>query len=116
MRYLVGKWLTTTSDFPWPTFAINVVGALVLALLPALAVVRRSRPWTVALGPGLLGGFTTLSTYSEQTRALLDDGRAALAVAYLAGTLLACLLAVALASRLSTPGAQDELALEGGEE
>ena len=47
-----------------------------LGLLPALAVVRRTAGrWPLALGPGLLGGFTTLSAYAEQGRALLADGR-----------------------------------------
>ena len=53
----------------------------------------------MGLGPGVLGGYTTLSTYADQGRALLADGRAGLAAAYLAGTLAACLLAVSLAGR-----------------
>ena len=74
------------AGFPWTTFAINVTGSLALALLPALAVVRRRPVLAVALGPGVLGGYTTLSTYAEQGRALLADGRAGLAAAYLLGT------------------------------
>jgi CrcB protein len=60
-----------------------------------------------ALGPGLLGGYTTLSATSEQSRSLLDQGRPALAAAYLVGTLAASLAAVALASRLSRPEVDD---------
>ena len=67
-------------------------------LLPALAVVRRRALLALALGPGVLGGFTTLSAYAEQGRGLLADGRTALAAAYLLGTLAACLVAVALAT------------------
>lgn len=89
--------------FPWATFAINVVGSFALALLPALAVVRRRRELAVALGPGVLGGFTTMSAYSEQARALLAADRVAVAGLYLAGTLAACLLAVAVASHLAGP-------------
>lgn len=105
----VARWALTDavpSDpdaFPWATFAVNVVGSLLLALLPALGAVRRSRTLAVALGPGVLGGFTTLSAYSEQARALLDAGRTGLAGAYLLGTLAACLVAVAVASRLVPP-------------
>ncbi|WP_243059700.1 CrcB family protein [Nocardioides sp. SR21] len=90
-------------EFPWATFAINVLGSFALALLPAFAVVRRSRTVAVALGPGVLGGFTTLSAYSEQARALIDADRVAVAGIYLLGTLAACLLAVAVASRLAGP-------------
>ena len=86
--------------FPWATFAINVVGSFALAMLPVLAVVRRRRVLAAALGPGLLGGFTTLSAYSEQTRALLDHGRTGTAAIYLVGTLAACLVAVYAADRL----------------
>ena len=95
-------------DFPWTVFAINVAGACALALLPALAAVRRSRTVAVGLGPGVLGGFTTLSAYSEQTRALLAHGHPGTAVLYLLGTLAACLVAVAVISRrvpLEPPGA-----------
>ncbi len=103
LRYLLGELAPDTSGFPWTTFAINVVGSLLLALLPALAAVRRYRVLAVALGPGLLGGFTTLSAYAEQSRALLADGDVLVAGSYLLGTLLACLVAVHLASRWSVP-------------
>ena len=107
LRWTLGDAIADGGGFPWTTFAINVSGSLALALLPALAAVRR-RPLLVAgLGPGLLGGFTTLSAYSEQTRALLDEGHALTAAAYVVGTLAACLAAVAAASRLSPPVEQE---------
>jgi CrcB protein len=116
LRYLIGEAVPDESGFPWTTFAINVAGSFALALLPAVAAVRRHRVVAVALGPGLLGGFTTLSAYAEQARALLADGDPALAASYLAGTLAACLAAVAMASHWSTRAAQDEFAAEGGDE
>lgn len=102
-RYLLGELAPDGSGFPWTTFGINVVGSLLLALLPALTAVRRHRVVAVALGPGLLGGFTTLSAYAEESRALLADGETLLAGSYLLGTLLVCLVAVQLASRWSAP-------------
>lgn len=102
--------------FPWSTFAINVVGSALLALLPAFAVVRRERLLAVALGPGVLGGFTTLSAYSEQTRALLDHGRTGTAAVYVLGTLAACLVAVAVADHWSTQPQRQVFADEGGDE
>ena len=48
----------------------------------------------ILLGPGVLGGYTTFSATSEQGRALLADGRVGLALAYLLGSLAACLVAV----------------------
>lgn len=94
---------SSTDAFPWTTFLVNVSGALALALLPALAVVRRSRVLAAGLGPGVLGGYTTMSAYSEQTRALLDHGEVLTAGCYALGTLLACVVVVALASRLVPP-------------
>jgi fluoride exporter len=116
LRYLLGELAPDGSGFPWTTFAINVVGSLLLALLPALAMVRQRLAVAVALGPGVLGGFTTLSAYAEQSRALVAEGETLLAAAYLLGTLFACLLAVNLASHWSSPAARDEFAAEGGDE
>ena len=94
--------------FPWTILAINVAGSFVLALLPALTSVRRRPVLVAGLGPGLLGGFTTLSAYSEQARALLASGHTGLAASYLLGTLGACLLAVALADLWPTSRERDE--------
>ena len=116
LRWWLGDLVPDGEGFPWTTFAINVTGSLALALLPALALVRNRQSLTLFLGPGLLGGYTTLSTYAEQGRALLADGRAGLATAYLLGTLAACLLAVTIAGRWSTPPERDEFAAEEGNE
>lgn len=115
LRFTLGELAGDGAGFPWTTFTINVTGAFLLALLPAFSAVRRSRTLAVGLGPGVLGGYTTLSATSEQSRSLLDQGRPALAAAYLLGTLAACLVAVVVASRWSTPSAQAEFALEEGD-
>jgi CrcB protein len=116
LRWALGDAVPDGAGFPWTTFAINVTGSLVLAGLPAFDAVRRRQVLAAALGPGLLGGYTTLSAYSEQTRALLADGQTATALLYLLGTLAACLVAVAAVSRLYPPSAGDEFAAEGGDE
>ena len=116
LRWSLGDAFPDGPGFPWTTFAINVTGSLVLAGLPLLTAVRRSPTLAAGLGPGLLGGYTTLSAYSEQTRALLADGDAATALLYLLGTLAACLVAVGLVSRLYPPEAGDAFAAEGGDE
>lgn len=116
LRFELGVLVPDGEGFPWTTFAINVSGSFLLATLPALAAVRRSSWLPVFLGTGVLGGYTTLSTYAEQGRSLLADGRAALALAYLLGTLLTCIAAVLLAHRLSSPDAQREFEDEEGNE
>jgi fluoride exporter len=84
--------------FPWATFAINVSGCLLIGVLMALVTDvwsghRLLRPF---LGTGLLGGFTTFSTYVVDTQHLLAAGAARTALAYLVGTVLAALIAVQL--------------------
>lgn len=94
---------TTAPDtlFPWATLAINVVGAAALGLLPALDVVRRSRRVALTVGPGVLGGFTTVSAWAGQVRDLADSGEVGLAGLYLATTLAAGLGAAALGQRIA---------------
>ncbi len=89
-----------TAGFPWTVLTVNVVGCLLLALLPGLPVARRHAHLAPLLGTGVLGGFTTLSTYAEQSRALVAGGHTWIAAGYVVGTLGACLLAVDVGSRL----------------
>ena len=103
------------SGFPWTTFTINLVGSFLLALLPALAVVRRNHRLPPFLGTGILGGFTTLSAYSEQARDLVAAGSVGLAGVYVFGTLAACLGAVAVADLFSSTPARAEFDSEDGD-
>lgn len=87
---------TAPAGFPWATFEVNVVGGFALGVLMVLVAEvwppsRYVRPF---LGVGLLGGFTTFSTYVLDTRELLVDGHGTVAAAYLFGTLAAGLVAV----------------------
>ena len=116
LRHLLRELTHEATDFPWTTFAINVSGAFLLALLPAVAAVRERPVLTLALGPGLLGGWTTLSAYADEARALLADARPGLAAAYLLGTLAACLVGVAAAHSFSTPAERQQFADEEGDE
>ena len=115
-RWGLSELVPDGTGFPWTTFAINVVGSFLLASLPALSAVRRRPTLAVGLGPGLLGGFTTLSAYAEQGRLLLADGETRLGAGYLLGTLAACLVAVQLAHHWSTRAAQAEFEDEEGNE
>lgn len=105
----------SAGTFPWSTFGINVAGCFLLALLPALAFVRRRPLLPPLLGTGILGGFTTMSAYAEEARALVADGSAALAAIYVAGTLAASLVAVALADRFSSTTQRAEFEDEEGD-
>ncbi|MFG2135948.1 fluoride efflux transporter FluC [Streptomyces sp. NPDC048650] len=89
-------WPTAPGAFPWTTLAVNVLGCALMGVLMVLIAERWSahrlvRPF---LGTGVLGGFTTFSTYAVDVQRLVDARRAALAAACLAGTLFAALAAV----------------------
>ena len=115
-RWALGELFPEGGGFPWTTFGINVSGSFLLALLPAVGAVRHHLWLVLLLGPGMIGGFTTLSAYADQTRSLLAAQRPGLAAAYVLGTLLACLLAVAVADRLSSPQDRCEFDDEEGNE
>ncbi len=117
----LGRWGVDSAwpagtGFPWGTLAINISGSFLLALLPAFSAVRRHPVLPVLLGTGALGGWTTLSTYANQSRALLDNGQTVLTGTYLAATLLACVLAVRVAHLWSSPADQQEFETEEGNE
>ena len=103
MRHAVSLVVPDGSDgFPWGTFVENVSGAFVLALLVVYLVEvwppsRYTRPF---LATGVLGGYTTFSTFMNEARELLLDGRGAIALAYVAATLLLGLTATLVGLRL----------------
>ncbi|MFI9491156.1 fluoride efflux transporter CrcB [Streptomyces halstedii] len=89
-------WPTATGTFPWTTLCVNAVGCLVIGVFLVVVTEFRSahrllRPF---FGTGVLGGFTTFSTYTVDIERLIDGGRAATALVYLAATLVAALAAV----------------------
>ncbi|MEW1645187.1 MULTISPECIES: fluoride efflux transporter CrcB [unclassified Streptomyces] len=90
------RWPAQDGGFPWTTFAINVVGCAVIGVFMVVitdvwAAHRLVRPF---FGTGVLGGFTTFSTYAVDIQKLVDAGHPRTALAYLAATLLAALTAV----------------------
>ncbi|ELP63505.1 fluoride efflux transporter CrcB [Streptomyces turgidiscabies] len=93
-------WPAQTGGFPWTTFWINVVGCAVIGVFMVVitetwAAHRLVRPF---FGTGVLGGFTTFSTYAVDIRKLVDHGHPGTGLVYLAATLLAALTAVTLAA------------------
>jgi CrcB protein len=90
-------------QFPWATLVTNVVGCFLIGVLMVLVVERwpAHRLVRPLLGTGVLGGFTTFSTYAVDTRTLVAADRDGLAAAYLVGTLVLGLLAVATGLRLT---------------
>ncbi|MFF1345718.1 fluoride efflux transporter CrcB [Streptomyces sp. NPDC058322] len=89
-------WPTAPGGFPWTTLAVNAVGCAVIGVF----MVVISEAWTAHrlvrpfFGTGVLGGFTTFSTYAVDIQHLLDGGRVRAGLVYLGLTLFAALAAV----------------------
>lgn len=89
-------WPHQPAEFPWATFVTNVSGCLLIGILMVLITEvspahRLLRPF---LGVGLLGGYTTFSTYTLEVQQLVAAGAARTALFYLAATLAAALAGV----------------------
>ena len=96
-RYGLGRALPTAAgDFPWITLLINVAGCLLIGMLMVLAldVLPTHRLLRPFLGTGVLGGFTTFSTFEVDVVRLVDDHHAVTAILYVVASLTACLVAV----------------------
>ncbi|MFE6130477.1 fluoride efflux transporter FluC [Streptomyces sp. NPDC056437] len=101
-RHAVNRqWPAAEGTFPWATFWINVLGSALIGVLMVLVSEggRRAHPlMRPFVGVGVLGGFTTFSTYALDLKDLLERDEAGLALAYAGGTVAGCLGAVWLAS------------------
>lgn len=84
--------------FPWGTLLVNVSGSLVIGFVAALTMPDGrffiGSTTRLAVMAGFLGGYTTFSSFSLQTLALMQDGEWAYAGANIALSVIACLVAV----------------------
>jgi CrcB protein len=95
-RYLVavGTLRLLGPAFPWGTLAVNAVGCFLLGAIMHVGLTTQwlSPTLRLALTTGLLGGFTTYSTFNYETLQYLREGAASLALLNVAATLSLCLL------------------------
>jgi CrcB protein len=90
--------------FPWGTFLVNALGSLSIGVLAGFADSGRiglSAEARQFLMVGILGGFTTFSSFSLQTLRLVQDGDWARATGNVMGTVLVCLVAVFIGWRIA---------------
>jgi fluoride exporter len=94
-RFHVGGLVAASrpSDFPLGTFVVNLSGGFLLGLLTGLAVTGDA---LLVFGTGLLGGYTTFSTWMVETERLGEDGEWTLTWGYLLGSMLAGLAVTGL--------------------
>ncbi len=99
-RYLFGGWAQRTlgAGFPYGTLIVNAVGSFLLVIIMHLSLETGaiSPDARMILGTGVMGGFTTYSTFNYETFRLIQQGSLGVAGLYLAATVMSCLGAGAL--------------------
>ncbi len=97
-RYLIAGWVQSAAwaGFPYGIFVVNISGGLVMGLLTELMALK----WNVSLElrafltTGILGGYTTFSTFSLDSALLIQRGAYGGAAAYVAGSAILSILAL----------------------
>ena len=99
-RYLLSGWLLRALGpaFPYGTLAVNLIGSFCVGLIMQVGVATPLLSPTVrlALTTGVMGGFTTYSTFNYETLQYLQEGAWGLAGLNVFATLVTCLIAGAL--------------------
>ena len=104
-RYALGTWIMARSGgrFPLGTFLINISGSFFIGLLMTL-LTERLQPhpnWRLFLVVGVLGGYTTFSSFEYETLQAVRDGEHWMSLLYVAGSVLLGYVAVWLGAALT---------------
>ncbi len=104
LRYLISTWVAQRvgSGFPYGTLLINVTGCLVIGIVLTLAATKftLSEPLRLLIVTGILGGYTTFSSFGYEAFALIGSGNIEEAILYMTSSLILGLGAVFLGSLL----------------
>ena len=96
-RYLISNWTLKSfgPSFPYGTLAVNLIGSLLLAALlySGTDAANVTPTMRLALTTGVMGGFTTYSTFSFETLKYLQSGHWGAAITYITLTFFGCLAA-----------------------
>ena len=100
LRYMVSRWLNT-SFFPWGTLAVNIIGCFLVSLFGTW-IARQSLPTDLRLlmVVGLCGGFTTFSTFGNETMTMLRNGHLLLSLIYIFLSVAAGIAAAYIGAKL----------------
>jgi CrcB protein len=98
LRYFVASAINTpaSSGFPWAIFVVNVTGGFVMGVVTEAAALKLNMgpELRAFLTVGILGGYTTFSTFSLESVILIQRGAYGLAAGYVAGSALLSIAAL----------------------
>jgi len=90
LRYGVSIYLSS-DGFPWATLSVNMIGSLLLGIVAvALTQGLISQDAALILGTGILGAFTTMSTFSVETLNMFQNQQTSSAIIYVVATMTIC--------------------------
>ena len=106
LRFALSEWMLHLFGraFPFGTLLVNILGSFVIGLLYGLLITEQisPNPWRIFIGIGVLGAFTTFSTFSMDTVLLLQQGDWLKAVANVVLNLVLCLTLAWLGLKLGS--------------
>lgn len=95
-RFVLSSWFNqaTTSNFPWGTYAVNIIGSCVFGLLFVMVFANQPHREELRLLilVGFLGAFTTFSTFSFETVRLMESGLWLLATSNILLSVITCVV------------------------
>lgn len=96
-RYLIGVLAVRLlgHGFPWGTLAVNVIGSFLMGVLVTVLAKKGGTHLSPLLATGILGGFTTFSTFSLDAITIYERGQVMLAAGYVVASLVLSLAAIA---------------------
>ena len=91
--------------FPYSTLAVNIIGSFVIGLALGMSLKNEYflNNWKLFLATGICGGFTTFSSFSAENMELLQNGKAPLALIYIAASVILGIAAAWVGYKLLTP-------------
>lgn len=103
-RYLLSSWAHALWEGKWPvgTLLVNMLGSFCIGVVFVLIERQVLHPdWRSVLMVGFLGAFTTFSTFSLESIALIENGHTAHALGYMAFSVVSCVLMAGLSIQLT---------------
>jgi CrcB protein len=104
LRHFVNVWVPRVAgtQFPFHTLTVNVLGSVAMGVLASYFAFRgdSSQTWRLFLTTGILGGFTTFSTFSLDTADVFERGAVGAAAIYVLASVIASIAGLFLGMQL----------------